>query len=882
VSDANLRQIRVLHIVSAGALASSLQQSLFMPLLTRLPRPRVKSLVACLSPGAVPSAILRQSGVPTYDLALSRQRFSPRAFQELQQATRNFRPDVIQAWGHTAQIISSFLRSRCDWKPQLIWSIADTIPLAKNAGLVDRQKLKYAAKFAARADRIVYSSEAAAAGHRRVGFPEGEHEMIPPGVDATRFKPDFAARKKLREQLNLPGDTFVIGMYAPFQPEYDFSTLIKAVGELIKINPNVAVVLAGHGVQKGNAPLMALVGGGALATRVHLLGEWSDISALYNACDVVCSSALNDQARMNLVMAMLCGVPCVATGMGAQGEVIAQHGVAIEPGNPSAFVKGITRVMQMTPEKRTFMAQGARKHALANYVYVRSLQKYLQLYYDLIGRQSLVTQDLPTPEVDPTLTVPPALPTEAEINASKRKPPTVADWGGDPDSLESKVSERAPEELPKWRIEQEQERTKREADLAAQVASTQTNGDVLQVFEAQISSGPAVATPMTERARGVADDMEELLSPDLLASDAPSAPRASNAPSGARKNAKTSQPATSAAPQTDAAKEAALKAARMAALQPIASAPKRPAAVNPAVAAKAAAIASMAPSVDLTMDFNSTQPVLLAAELLQTSPSPAKAEKVDVGATQRIETLTKTSAAPILATVQSPVAPVANVDSSTTEPLPALGDSTAPFEALTEADLLPALEKAPELELSLKTAAPAAPVSEKPAEFELALADDVFKATREIEPVASPLGRLAKALASAPTASATPISDVKRASSFETKASMPRPAIAEAKPSPQSATSSMTAALEKWNSSFDLGELSLMATGVWAATPRSNTSAKPGADDSKSQELSGAEALSLISKPAEELAAPTDPTLKLEVLPDPASKPKKLVVNGGP
>ena len=52
------------------------------------------------------------------------------------------------------------------------------------------------------------------------------------------------------------------------------------------------------------------------------------------------------------------------------------------------------------------MAQGARKHALQNYVYVRSLQKYLQLYYDLIGRQSLVSQEMPTPEIDASVPVP--------------------------------------------------------------------------------------------------------------------------------------------------------------------------------------------------------------------------------------------------------------------------------------------------------------------------------------------------------------------------------------------------------------------------------------------------------------------------------------------
>ena len=88
---------------------------------------------------------------------------------------------------------------------------------------------------------------------------------------------DAAMRRKVREQLQIPPKAFVIGMLAPFQPEYDHATLLKAAGDLIKTNPDLTILLAGHGVQKGNAPLMALVGGGALGARTHLLGEWSDV-----------------------------------------------------------------------------------------------------------------------------------------------------------------------------------------------------------------------------------------------------------------------------------------------------------------------------------------------------------------------------------------------------------------------------------------------------------------------------------------------------------------------------------------------------------------------------------------------------------------------------
>lgn len=486
-----------------------------MPLLTRMPKDRVKAQVVSLAPGFTAGAVLRQAGVPVHDVELSRKRFAWKAFGQLLRISETFRPDVIQAWGHTAQLAAQYVRSRCDWQPKVVWSVGETAPLPKNAGLIDRQKLKWLAKGSAKADRIVYTSEASAMLHRRAGYPDSGHAVVPLGVDPMRFKPDFAARKKIREQLGLGGEAFVIGMVAPFLPQHDHPTLIKAVGELIKTNPNIALLLAGYGVQKGNGPLMALVGGGTMGTRTHLLGEWSDLSSFFNACDVACSSSLSDTGRMNLVMAMQCGIPCVATGMGAQGEVIGQFGVAVEPGSPQAFIRGITRIMQLTPEKRVFMAQGARKHALNTFVPVRSMQKYLQIYFDVVGRETLAAEAVPNQEIDASI---PAPPPDMQIKApAKSKSKTVdqvssADLS-DPDSIESRVA-ASQVAYKKYKPEPEPE--------PVVEAKPVREGDVLEIFESEQantkSSGRAV---MNERARGVADESEELLSVEELHSTKP-------------------------------------------------------------------------------------------------------------------------------------------------------------------------------------------------------------------------------------------------------------------------------------------------------------------------------------------------------------------------
>jgi Glycosyl transferases group 1 len=385
---------------------------------------------------------------------------------------------------------------------RVVISASGTTPLAVRGGFFDRQKLKAAARAAAKADKVVFSSEAAAAAHRRIGFLEQGHAVIPPGVDPSRFRQDAAARRRVREQLSVPPDAFVIGMMAPFQADYDHATLLKGLGELIKAQPKIHVLLAGHGVQKGNAPLMALLGGN-LATRTHLLGEWSDVAGFFNACDAAVSTALTDAGRMTLVMAMLCAVPCVATGVGEQGEAIGQCSLAIEQGSPAAVVRGITRVIEMPPERRTFLAQSARKHALKHFSQICSLQHYVQLYHDVLGREVKIEELLPTPaEIEGPIA--PLHAVRPSIVKTAIEPPS------DPDSLET-----ASKEVIQW---QPMPRPVAPADPQITQERTVSDVDVLEIFESARSSVAESAAAPTSQ--GKVEEVEDLLAPELLAANA--------------------------------------------------------------------------------------------------------------------------------------------------------------------------------------------------------------------------------------------------------------------------------------------------------------------------------------------------------------------------
>jgi glycosyltransferase involved in cell wall biosynthesis len=393
VADPKFRRVRVLHLVSGDG--QSTPNPMLVPLLARGNRQRIESQVVTFTIGDARYSVVRQSGLPVHEVALSRQRFSFGAISDAKKIVNEFKPDVLHAWGSTAHIIASrFLAKRGKGTIPIVWGVSRTTPLDKKSGWLDKQKFAQNQKLARHCERIIYPSAVAAANYRRGGMPDELGMIVSPGVDAERFKPDEAARERVRKQLELPKEAVLVGMYAPFSPEFDHGTFVKAIGELTRINHNLYCVLAGRGTVKGNAALTAMIGGGALATRSRIVGEWTDISALFNACDIVCSSAQTDNMRMSLAISMLCGTMCCATGVGAQGEVLGSFGATVEPGSVDAMVRGIRRILEMPTERKAFMAQAARNHILQNFNATRSIEKFHELYIELAtGQAAAVSTD---------------------------------------------------------------------------------------------------------------------------------------------------------------------------------------------------------------------------------------------------------------------------------------------------------------------------------------------------------------------------------------------------------------------------------------------------------------------------------------------------------
>jgi glycosyltransferase involved in cell wall biosynthesis len=232
-------------------------------------------------------------------------------------------------------------------------------------GWVASVAFRIAAQCAGRAERIVANSGVVRDFYRDHGYHDAPFTVIANAVDGCRFQPDSPARARLREHLGLAPKTPLVGFFARWQPEKRFDVFIEAFAcpELADAH----AVLAGRGVTPENSEVRALMEGyPQLADRVHLLGERSDVEALVPAVDVVANTSDFEGFSNGLLEAMACGVPCIATSIGANVEALDEAGNYVDVGDPEALGRALASLLA-DPDECLYLSHAGRRRALERF-----------------------------------------------------------------------------------------------------------------------------------------------------------------------------------------------------------------------------------------------------------------------------------------------------------------------------------------------------------------------------------------------------------------------------------------------------------------------------------------------------------------------------------
>ena len=246
----------------------------------------------------------------------------------------------------------------------------------------------------AQASAALVACSASVAGHvqDRLGLPAGAVDVIPNGVDTTRFqRMERAAARKRLGLLREPADRErpMVGIVGRLCRQKGQDLFLQAAARLAPRWPEARWLLVGAADEAATeSELRALQRSlGLPATAVHWLGHTQDMQAVYSALDLVVAPSRWEGFGLMLVEAMACGTPIVAACAGAIPEVLggAPCGRLVPPEDVEALEAAIAGVLAQ-PGLRTAMAAAGPVRAAA-FSWRESAARLDRLYARLLAPQ---------------------------------------------------------------------------------------------------------------------------------------------------------------------------------------------------------------------------------------------------------------------------------------------------------------------------------------------------------------------------------------------------------------------------------------------------------------------------------------------------------------
>lgn len=174
-----------------------------------------------------------------------------------------------------------------------------------------------------RCDRFIVLSKAfGTVLHQVYNIPWSRINIIPGGVDTTRFCPDLS-RQQAREQLNWPSDRIILFTPRRLVHRMGIDQLLLAITQVKQIVPEIWLAIAGKGPLR--TALEQQVQALGLTDYVQFLGFLPDehLPVAYQAADltVVPSQALEGFGLI-LLESLAAGTPVLCTPVGGMPEVL--------------------------------------------------------------------------------------------------------------------------------------------------------------------------------------------------------------------------------------------------------------------------------------------------------------------------------------------------------------------------------------------------------------------------------------------------------------------------------------------------------------------------------------------------------------------------------
>jgi glycosyltransferase involved in cell wall biosynthesis len=324
--------------------------------------------VTCIEGGGVLAGQLEAAGhrvavVPTLGL-WSNVRAAP-----LERWLREQAPDVVHVHGSWLKSVRAARRARV---PAIVYTLHGREP-----GSWFEQQLE---RFGAReTDRILTVSQPLREELvRELRVDPRKVSVLPNAVDTAVFRPGPRSGL-LRRRLGLGEDRPLIGIVARLSPVKNHALLIEAFARVHREVPEAVLACVGEGPLR--PVLQARIDALGLREHVHLLGEHSDMPAVYRDLDLFTLSSDAEGASVSILEAMASGSAVVATAVGGTPDLLDQGrcGWLVPPSQPEPLARALVGALRDVDHRRR-VAAAARARVERHYAEAAVIDAHERLY----------------------------------------------------------------------------------------------------------------------------------------------------------------------------------------------------------------------------------------------------------------------------------------------------------------------------------------------------------------------------------------------------------------------------------------------------------------------------------------------------------------------
>jgi sugar transferase (PEP-CTERM/EpsH1 system associated) len=218
--------------------------------------------------------------------------------------------------------------------------------------------------------------------HEAIGVGSDRIDQLYNGVDCEAFAPPMS-RAPIRGCPFDPSSSCIVGTVGRLDPVKNHVGLVEAFAEALRRAPALAetmrLVIVGEGEERGR--IEAALDEAGIRRLVWLPGERADVAAVLRGLDLFVLPSIGEGVSNTILEAMASGLPVLATGVGANAELVADGvtGTIVPAGDRSSLADGIVRYAA-DPGRAHAHGRAGRLRVEQRFSLERMVARYHELY----------------------------------------------------------------------------------------------------------------------------------------------------------------------------------------------------------------------------------------------------------------------------------------------------------------------------------------------------------------------------------------------------------------------------------------------------------------------------------------------------------------------